>query len=324
MNILYKSIFLVIVIFFISCKGNNTNQNPNLVKIGYLSTVTGQAQVVQVLKNTDILNNNSLKAEYLEFSSGPPLVEAALAGKIDVITAGHLPIPNLIAKSNLQWKVVFRNARIRNGILIPYNSPINSLNDIKEGLIGLPIGSVSEMFFKDSISDELLKSNKLKIVQLGSEEILEIINYKGDKDWGEYKAVAIWDPMIAVLKEKKLVKVISLEAGTTYTAFSKELLINRKDTSERFKKAWKEAWAYYLNNIEQVDQLYIKNSLITLNNDILIKIFNFDSRFQKMITSGILDLSLDQDEREKLVFGAKFLYKNNRISEELKLNDLVE
>lgn len=322
-KLLLTIIFSSILLCLISCESLQSN-DPNLIRIGVQSALPGQAQVVQVLKNTDILKDLNLKAEFIEFSSGPPLVESALARKIDVITAGNVPIPTLILKTNNNWKVVFRNTLSRVSLLVPYNSKIHKFEVLETGLIGLPIGSASEKFVTSSFGRENLSQKKLIIVHLGAEEIIEIINSKGADDWDEYKAVSIWDPIVSVLEEKKLVKSLSEELAPTYTAFSNELLTRDSGkVAERFKQGWIKAWEYYLNNVDQADAWYIKNSIIAFDKPILNKVFNMDPRQIKMRDSHKVDLSLDEFEMQMLKTGLDFVVGRSGLNNTLTVEEMV-
>src|SRR4051794_13878857 len=82
------------------------------VRIGWQTAWATQGQVTQALKQTDILRQNGLRGEFVGFPSGPPAVEAALAGNLDVVSGGSQPILQLVAKSN-EWVIVSRHTHVR-------------------------------------------------------------------------------------------------------------------------------------------------------------------------------------------------------------------
>ncbi|HOP36094.1 MAG TPA: hypothetical protein PL090_07195, partial [Syntrophales bacterium] len=93
------------------------------VRIGWHVSSATQAQIVQVLKRTNVLEIHGLEPRLVPFSYGGPEVEAALAGKLDVLFAGDQGVINLIARGG-KWKIVARLQYDQVAVMEPPNSPI--------------------------------------------------------------------------------------------------------------------------------------------------------------------------------------------------------
>ena len=94
------------------------------------------------MKNTKVLELNNLKGNFISFSYGGPQSEAALAGELDVIFVGDQPAVNLISKGG-KWKIVSRLFYTKTAIMVPLNSGINSISDLKGKTVAMPFGSVA-------------------------------------------------------------------------------------------------------------------------------------------------------------------------------------
>src|SRR5208337_2250443 len=97
-GVLCAGVFALMVILTGYSKDAEAVQQDDRVRIGWQIPAATQAQIVQVLKRTDVLKSHGLEADFVSFSYGAPQIEAALAGKLDVIFAGDQPAINLISK----------------------------------------------------------------------------------------------------------------------------------------------------------------------------------------------------------------------------------
>src|SRR6266705_2634295 len=89
-------IFVGVVIFSISCR-NRSTEFP--IRVGWQTAWATQGQVVEALKHSEILKRNGIAATFNEFSSGPPAIESALAGNLDVVSGVSQPLLLLLGKS---------------------------------------------------------------------------------------------------------------------------------------------------------------------------------------------------------------------------------
>ena len=97
----------LVIVLIAGCNGKKDKTDLIPVRIGWQIPLATQGQVVQVMKNTKVLELNNLKGNFISFSYGGPQSEAALAGELDVIFVGDQPAVNLISKGG-KWKIVSR------------------------------------------------------------------------------------------------------------------------------------------------------------------------------------------------------------------------
>ncbi len=102
-----------------------------------------QGQIVEVLKRTNLLDKLGLDPTFVPFSYGEPEVAAALKGDLDVMFSSGQSVNNLLAKGG-KWKVLGRLHFIPAAILVPVNSPIKNIKDLKGKTIARSEPSVIE------------------------------------------------------------------------------------------------------------------------------------------------------------------------------------
>lgn len=100
------------------------------IRIGWQIPAATQGQIVQVLKRTNVLDVHGLDPSLVPFSYGGPQVEAAFSGQLDVVFSGDQPAINLIARGG-KWKIVARLFEDGVATIVPPDSPINELKDLR-------------------------------------------------------------------------------------------------------------------------------------------------------------------------------------------------
>jgi sulfonate transport system substrate-binding protein len=132
--------FLVLLAF--EARGDGSSESAVPIRIGWQIPAATQGQVLQVLKRTNVLESHGLKPILVPFSYGGPQVEAAFAGELDVFFSGDQPAINLIARGG-KWKIVVRLFEDGVGIIVPPNSAIKSVEDLKGKRVASPFGSAT-------------------------------------------------------------------------------------------------------------------------------------------------------------------------------------
>ena len=118
-----------------------SDERPVPIRVGWQMPAVTQAALVQVLKRTDVMARHGLEPNLVPFSYGTPQIEAALAGELDVLFAGDQPVINLLAYGG-KWKIVARAFYDRIAIIVPPNSPIREMDDLRGATVASAFGSV--------------------------------------------------------------------------------------------------------------------------------------------------------------------------------------
>jgi sulfonate transport system substrate-binding protein len=200
-----------------------------------------------VLERTGALKDAPYKVEFSTFQFGPPLVEAAGADKIDLAWVGSTP-PIFGAAAGSDFKIIAavkeRDAQ-ENSILVPPDSPIQRVEDLKGKKIAVPKGSSAHGLLLNALNRVGLSGADVTPVFLAPADALAAYSA------GQVDALVIWDPFTIQAKQDLDARVITGgepdEAGVGFEIASAKALEDPAkraaiaDYVTRLSRAWK--WA---------------------------------------------------------------------------------
>lgn len=135
------------------------------------------------------------EVKWVEFQLGPPLLEALGAGAVDFGITGDTP-PILAQAAGAQLVYTASSPAVQNAILVPKDSPIQSVADLKGKRVAFGKGSSSHNF----VVQALKKSG------LGYEDINPAFLTPADAaaafTTGSVDAWSVWDPYFAIAEAK--------------------------------------------------------------------------------------------------------------------------
>ncbi len=180
---------------------------PTEIRIGYqkngvlyLAKETGQLEAA--------LKSKGLSVKWVEFSFGPPLLEALGAGSIDYGTTGDSPpIFAQAAGAKIVYVAAQEAAGSGAAILVKDGSNINSLNDLKGKKVGFAKASSSHNLTIAALEKVGLKYNDIEPVYLAPADGAAAFA-KGAVD-----AWTIWDPFYAATELSVPSRVIATGQG---------------------------------------------------------------------------------------------------------------
>jgi len=187
----------------VSREGNSAAQQaPPTVPLTELADVTLQigdqkGGTEALLRAANALDGLPYKVVFSTFTSGPPQVEAATAGKIDFAITGNTP-PIFGAASNAKVKVVAAYNGGGNGdqVLVHGDSPITAIADLRGKRIAVGKGSSAHGHILAQLKKAALTPADVQLVFLQPADALSAFQQR------EVDAWAIWDPYTAQAAEQ--------------------------------------------------------------------------------------------------------------------------
>lgn len=166
------------------------------IRIGYQKTgvlvITRQQAVLEKKFAT-----RQIGIKWIEFTSGPPLLEAMSAGSVDLGAVGDTPpIFAQAANANI---VYVAGSRITNGqgILVPANSGIRTIADLKGKRIGFTKGSSAHNVVISTLEKAGLTYADITPVYLTPPDAVPAFAS------GSIEAWAVWDPYFAIGEKRQ-------------------------------------------------------------------------------------------------------------------------
>jgi sulfonate transport system substrate-binding protein len=147
--------------------------------------------------------DSGIDVKWVEFQFGPPLLEALNTGNIDYGYTGDAPpVFAQAARANLLYVAALPSAGKNEAIIVPAESPIKSIADLKGKRIGFAKGSSSHNTTVAALEKAGLSYSDVTPVYLAPADAVPAFN------GGRLDAWTIWDPYLA-LAEKGPVRVIA-------------------------------------------------------------------------------------------------------------------
>jgi sulfonate transport system substrate-binding protein len=194
---------------------SGAKEAPATVPLSELSNLTLQVGdqkggTESLLRAAGVLDNLPYKIAFSTFTSGPPQVEAATAGKIDFAITGNTP-PIFGAASNAKVKVVSAYDGGGNGdqILVHADSPIQSIADLRGRSVAVGKGSSAHGHILAQLKKAGLSPSDVKLVFLQPADALSAFTQRQADAW------AIWDPYTAQAAEQLPVRSIGQARDVT-------------------------------------------------------------------------------------------------------------
>ncbi|MFD4412746.1 aliphatic sulfonate ABC transporter substrate-binding protein [Streptomyces sp. NPDC058476] len=179
-----------------SPSGSGADSHPEWKKYTFTIGDNGGDGSQELAKITGVFENAPYKVKFARFTYGPPLVQAAASGDIDLGSVGDVP-PITGAAKEYGFKVVAVNRSLtpsqsNENIIVPKGSPLKSLKDLKGKKIAVPQGSSAHGLALNALKSVGLTPKDVKLAFLDPAAGATAFNT------GKVDAWSIWNPQSAI------------------------------------------------------------------------------------------------------------------------------
>lgn len=243
-----------------SCEPEQRKDGPSgsatTVRVGWQVAWATQGQIAQALERTNALDNFALRGDFRSFTYGAPLSEAALANELDVAFVGDQPAINLISRTP-EWKIVARLMDFRAAIVVPPDSPIKTVADLRGKTLGIPFGASTHRVALQKLREAGLDPSKdLQILNIDIQEQGDLVNAAKGGRWDKVDAFASWDHHIALYESKGLARVLTSGTALGVVMMSERFIRAHPDAAANFLAAYKLAYHYYATHQDQANDWF--------------------------------------------------------------------
>lgn len=261
----------------------------------------------------EALKPYNVEVHWTEFTAGPPMNESFAAGQQDIGTIGDAVI-SAIANGQDNKLIAITHGAPSYAILVPPDSSIKSVADLKGKKIGVAIGTSAHNLVEKALAKANLTTNDVELVNVPYSDSESVLNNHN------VDAVATWEPLVTQLETKGNKIIVDGAAagfkGTTELEVTSQFLKeNPEITKVILAQYYRAARAYEANPDQYADQLAKDFSL---DKDSLIKSakkYDFARAFADDDYAALQDVS-------------KFLFSVKGINKEIDVkpyitNDLI-
>lgn len=288
------------------------------VRVGWQIAWATQGQLAMVLQKTDLLKDNGLRGDFKSFTYGAPLSEAALGGQLDVAFVGDQPAVSLLSRST-DWKIVARLMDFRVAIVVPTNSPIHTIADLKGKTLGIPFGASTHRVALQWLKETGLDPEKdLKIINIDIMEQSDVVKAAGGGAWPKVDAFASWDHNIAMYENQGYAKVLKSGTALGVVLMSKTFIDQHPSAAASFVAAFKQGYLYYATHQDAVDKWFSEAAGGKFDLSILKAVAEVEPNL-KASTSEEVSINLGTDQLGILQRAADFALAQGLIKTPLKI-----
>lgn len=203
---------LCLSFLFAACTANNAN---NTTAVSANNSTQAKASVVRIgyqksailLKSKGLLEKRlqpeGVSVEWIEFPAGPQLLEAMNVGSVDLGHTGESPpIFAQAAGAAITYIAGIAPSAASSAILVPKNSPIKTVNNLKGKKIAFQKGSSAHYMLVQILEKNGLKYSDIQPIYLPPADARAAF-VKGSID-----AWSIWDPFYAAAEKSANARVL--------------------------------------------------------------------------------------------------------------------
>lgn len=230
MSFLMRRIFLIAV--SLGLAGAVLAQQPTTIRVG-VQSIPPDA----VFMAKDWLAPYGLKADVSEFSSGGDMMQAFLAGKLDIADGGSGRLVTLAATNpDFFYIIGVRQAGgDRYGVLVPTASTARTIHDLKGRKVGTVGGSGSNSTFRMFLDKNSLAEKDFQMVNMKVQDMQSALQQ------GLLDAAVAWEPQVALAETagagRRIISLKGVNESPNFYLVSRKFADANPDAVARFLAA---------------------------------------------------------------------------------------
>ncbi|MGM9928168.1 MAG: aliphatic sulfonate ABC transporter substrate-binding protein [Bacillus sp. (in: firmicutes)] len=313
--LLIGALFLVQVVLA-ACGGEKSSGEKDETKVVHIG-VQGATGILPYAREKGYFEKAyeevGVEVEWHEFASGPPHFEAISSGRLDFgFTGGSPVIAGQAGGVDFKALAVTSDGKKENAIVVPKDSEIKSLSDLKGKKIGVAKGSSAYNFLYLALDKAGLTDKDIKIVQLQPEEGRPALDNGGIDAW------SIWEPYASTVNYQTEARYLVTGADLdivmpSFLIGRTEFVENNPELTKIFLETYEEARKYVAENLEEVSQDIA--GIEGVEYDIIYNVYSKANLILSPTTEEFLEAHQAQ---------ADFLYSAGGIKKEIDTSEVMD
>jgi NitT/TauT family transport system substrate-binding protein len=255
---------------------SRTNHRGNVVRVGYKPN--SGYQHFFVAQDKGFFKNHQLEVEGVSFESTNQMVQAMVNGDIDATAASSIEVLALVQQNSpdlfkIYLTLVFDKDNAFHSLLVPANSKIQKLSDLKGKRIGTNPGSTSQSWLEIVLGHFFDAKKDVQIIQLEPRIQLQALSS------GQVDALYTVDPLVTTSQTKGLARVLMKGPENEYMftpmatgggAVSQKFIQRNPDAAKKLISAFNDAVDFMRANETETRQIIGKDA--KLESDVAAKL----------------------------------------------------
>jgi sulfonate transport system substrate-binding protein len=299
-------------------KGKAEAQKPAKIRFAYTTSMTGELIMIARQQGwfEEEFAKDGIAIEYNKFMNGPPVIEAFGGGRLDIGQVGDQPA--IQARANgidikaigVYCQGVFTPTAKYTSVLVPPDSDIRTIKDLKGKKVGVPVGTNLHKVFLYFLKYHGLTVNDIKLVNM------DYVNIKTAIATKNVDAGVLIEPFVGAIELEGTGRVIddATDIKPVYNLIivSNEFAQKYPDIVARVLKVYAKAARWIAENPQKANELVAKDSGVKLE------------IVEKAVRSNRFDLRITDVTRQSVKETERFLRENNLIKRDVDVDELLE
>lgn len=272
------------------------------------------------LMHTNIPELTGVELDYIGFSYGGPLNQAALAGEVDLMLTADQPAAALMFRSD-GYKVVARMMNNRTCTYVPPESSVRSLKDLSAKSLAGPVGAAAERVVLAALKDNGLELDSINFgnIDMGQQAAL-IAAGSSDGKWGRFDAMYGFDPMPAVFEADGAARMIHCGKVVSVVLASVDLIKNRSEDLTNFLTAFRLSWNLFASDPDRMNDRFIEHSQLGFSRKALEIAATVERNMDARAFEDV-ELLFSEDDFSTFDGAVEFLMSRGIVKEPLDVRD---
>lgn len=252
-----------------------------------------------------------IEIKFTEFESGPPENEAFATGSQDIGLMGN--VPALVGISAGQKRSIIGiayNGEKTEAVLVPVDSKIASVQDLKGKKIGLVVGSMAQNFLSNLLEKNGLTIKDVELINLSTGEQQQALAT------GQVDAIATWEPTITKVVAEGVGSILADGTGVFLAenpiVARSEYVKNNPEIVRIFLQEYKKAAEELNANPGTYASKY--ESALGLDANLIVE----------ALSNAKEPVDITEADKEDLQGTVDFLYENELITTTFNVKDYIE
>ncbi|HEY0097882.1 MAG TPA: ABC transporter substrate-binding protein [Pyrinomonadaceae bacterium] len=267
-------IFIILIIAVIAYQiysPHNVTQESTVIRIGYKPN--SGYQHFFIAQEKGYFKKYGLNVEGVTFESTNQMVQAVVNGDLDATAASSIEVIGLVEQNSpnllkIYLTLVFDKDHAFHSVLVPPDSKIQTLADLKGKKIGTVPGSTSQSWLEIILGRFFDSKKDVQIIQLEPRLQLQALSS------GQVDALYTVDPIVAQAQAKGLARVLIKGPENEYmftpmatggAVVSQRLVQNNPEAAKNLIRAMNDAVDFMRTNDSESRQIIAKDTKLEAN-----------------------------------------------------------
>lgn len=294
---------------------NDSGKNPESIRIGYVPSA-GILQVLPIVANDkgwfqEEFKDTNTKIEFIPFKTGPVMMEAFTAKKVDIGHIGDQPIFSNRANGVDVKAIGLHSIGEKNyGLVVTNKSGAKSFKDLKGKKIGVSLGTIGQRIFNLYLEKYGMNEKDIEVVNIPPAEM------KTALETNNVDAGIIWQPWIGVIEKNNIGKQVDntegLKSNVNITISTEEFMNKYPEATKKLLKVYIKAEKWVNENKGEAAKIIAKE--MKLDEDVILSAIEKEQYV----------VAISQDAIDSMEDTSKFLEKIGVLRESVPAKDCVE